>query len=108
MIREYQVTLFCTTNQYKPVSAIVKKDSSLVKQIGKEAFLREVRLEGIKKVCAQRYWTTKELKKYNYTHVKVREYVKERIEQEKRERYEQIKRERGWACSKAEKDGLTK
>lgn len=96
MIKEYQVTLFCTTGQYKPVSTIIKKDNNLIKTQGKEVFIKEIRLDGIKKICVQRYWTTRELKQYNYTQVKVREYDKKRIEQEKKERYEQIKKERGW------------
>ena len=97
MIKEYQVTLFCTTGQYKPVSTIVKKDSSLMIEKGKEAFVKEIRLEGIRKICIQRYWDSKDLKRYNYNQIKIREYDKEKIEKEKKERYEQIKKERGWA-----------
>ena len=29
MIKEYQVTLVCSTGQYKPVSCIVKKDDNI-------------------------------------------------------------------------------
>ena len=104
MFKEYQVTLFCTTGEYRPVSAIVKKDTSLVARVGKEKYVQDIRTEGIKKICIKRYWSGNDLKRYNYTRVKVREYDKEKIAQEQKERYEKIKVERGWACPSAEKD----
>lgn len=85
----YQITLFCTTNQYKPVSCIVKKGSiiDLTNQVEK----RKVVNDGIVKICHKRGWTQKELTKYSYTRVKVREFDKEKIEEEKRLNYERIK-----------------
>lgn len=96
MMKEYQVTLICTTGQYKPVSCIMKKDDRTLKTKGGKAFKSELIQEGIVKICQKRYWSSKELKKYNYTKVKVREYDKEKIEKENAERYERIKAERGW------------
>ena len=96
MIKEYQVTLFCITGKYKPVSTIVRRDNNLITEKGKDNFIKEIKVTGIQNICAKRYWTSKDLKKYNYTQVKVREYNKERIEKEKKEKYERIKKERGW------------
>lgn len=94
MMKEYQVTLVCNTNQYKPVSCIIKKDDKGLAEKGKKVFVEELKKEGIQKICNKRYWTTRELKKYGYTSVKVREYDKERIQQENNERYERLKEEK--------------
>lgn len=97
MIKEYQVTLVCSTGQYKPVSTIVKIDvDKTIKSVGKDSFAATVRDTGIVKICMKRYWTKEDLKKYGYTKVKMREYDKEKIAKENAERYEKIKRERGW------------
>jgi len=94
-MKEYQVTLFCTTGQYKPVSCIVKIDECGFPS--KDALKQAIRNKGLTKICQQRYWTSADLKRYNYTRLAMREYDKEKIEREKAERYEQIKKERGWA-----------
>lgn len=89
---DYQVTLLCKTGQYKPVSAIV---SSEVAIDTKDKVSRKSVVErGITKICIQRGWGNAELKKYNYTLIKIREYNKEKIEREKKERYERIKEEK--------------
>lgn len=97
MIKEYQVTLVCSTGQYKPVSCIVKKDDNRIAEVGQDAFKAELKKDGVIKICQKRYWTNADLKKYFYTRVKIREYDKEKIEKENAERYERIKKERGWA-----------
>lgn len=94
MMKEYQVTLVCTTGQYKPVSCIIKRDSDEIKRMGKTEFVRQLKQDGIKKICQKRYWGNRELKEYGYTNVKIREYDKEKIAQENQERYEQIKEEK--------------
>ena len=94
MMKEYQVTLMCETNQYKPVSCIIKKDTELIAEIGKDAFLKALKNEGIKKICQKRYWGNRELKQYGYTKVKVREYDKEKIAKENAEKYEKLKEEK--------------
>ena len=76
MIKQYQVTLFCSTGQYKPVSTIVKKDDCLLTEKGEQVFFKEIKIDGIKKICIQRYWNSKDLKKYHYDKVKIREYKK--------------------------------
>lgn len=93
-MKEYQVTLMCANGKYKPVSCIIKKDNAGLTERGKEAFLKVVKEEGIKKICQQRGWTKRELVAYAYTKVKVREYDKERIAQENAERYAKIKEEK--------------
>ena len=50
--------------------------------------------DGKIKMCQKRYWTKKDLKKFGYNIVKIREYNKERIEKENAERYERIKQEK--------------
>jgi hypothetical protein len=99
MLKEYQVTLFCTTGEYKPVSCIIKQDNELIRTIGKENFVKTLRIKGIEKICVKRYWTKADLKRYNYLKIKVREYNKEKIEKEKAEKYEAIKKKRGWVTS---------
>ena len=93
-MKEYQVTLFCVTDKYKPVSCIVKVDTD---GLSRESLKATVRTKGITKICAQRYWSRSDLVRLQYTKVGIREYDKEKIEREKQERYEQIKKERGWA-----------
>lgn len=93
-MKEYQVTLVCATGKYKPVSCIIKKEESELKRLGKTTFLDLVKDAGIKKICMQRGWSSRELKQYSYTKVKVREYDKERIAQENKERYEKLKEEK--------------
>lgn len=105
MIKEYQVTLVCSSGQYRPVSAIVKADTDQLIKVGKTAFTNDIQKRGIQKICQKRYWGNADLKRYSYTKVKIREYDKEKIAKENAERYERIKRERGWIKDeKAEKE----
>lgn len=96
MIKEYQVTLMCSTGKYKPVSTIVKVDTTTLATMGKEAYLKDIRYRGINAICTKRYWNAKDLQKYNYTVCKMRVYDKEKIQKENEEKYEKIKIERGW------------
>lgn len=89
---QLQITLFDKENRYRPVSTIVTVESAEYYK----AHSKEVKEQGIVKICQKRYWTVRELKKYNYTTCKIRLYDKEKIEAEKKERYEKIKEERGW------------
>lgn len=86
MIKEYQITLFNISGKYKPVSCIIKKDSKEILTKGKETFTKELQKQGIIKICQKRLWTNSDLKKYEYTKVKIREYNKEQIIQENNER----------------------
>ena len=89
---QLQVTMI-SNKGYKPVSAIVNVPSV-------EAFKtnpQQYRKEGIVKICAKRYWTINDVRKYGYdSEIKMRVYDREKIERENAERYEQIKKERGW------------
>ena len=80
MIKEYQVTMYCATGQYKPVSTIVKieqaHDDNLLLDANRK---REIINKGVVKICQKKYWTSKDIKKYNYTKVKAREYKKEQV-----------------------------
>ncbi|MCC8172855.1 MAG: hypothetical protein LIO65_00145 [Odoribacter sp.] len=92
-MKEYQVTLFCITGEYRPVSCIVKNAATEVTS----ALKSELRTQGVVKICQKRGWSSSDLKRFHYTKVAIREYDKEKIEREKAERYEQIKKERGWS-----------
>ena len=91
MLKEYQVTLVCASGKYRPVSCIVKKDTNVIASIGKEEYTKQIRKAGIAKICQKRYWSVADLKKYDYTICKIREYDKEKIEAENKARYEAIK-----------------
>ena len=92
IIREYQVTLLCDTNQYKPVSCIIKKKQAEDVDLTQTKSDKMVLInEGYKKICAKKYWTKADLLKYSYTKAKVRLYDKEKIEAENKARYEAIK-----------------
>ena len=92
---QYQVTLMCETGAYKPVSTIitVKEKVDLSNIVEKKKIINL----GITKICQKRYWTSRDLKKYNYIKAKVREYDKEEIERQKKENYEKLKQEK-YAC----------
>lgn len=83
MLKEYQVTMLDPENHYKPVSAIVKMDDSSTRQ--------EIAREGQRKIMQKRYWSMRDVKKYGYSKIKVREYDKEKIAAENAARYEAIK-----------------
>lgn len=83
---EYQVTLFCKSKKYKPVSTIIKAEAATP-----TATLLKL---GAEKICRLHNWTTKDLARCEYTSGKVREYDKEKIEAENKARYEKIKEEK--------------
>ena len=80
---EYQVTLFCRSNKYKPVSAIINVPDGTERQA--------IITKGIQKICAKRLWNKTDLTRYEYTKVRVREYDKDKIAAENAARYEAIK-----------------
>lgn len=95
MKKQYQVTLICTTGKYKPVSCIVNHEQELDIDLSAFDFTKsELIKEGIKKICAKHYWNNADLKRYDYTKVKIRAYDKEKIEAENKARYEKIKEEK--------------
>lgn len=73
MIKKYQVTLFCTTGAYRPISCIINNeqidnnDLSMDKQERKK-----MQKLGVKKICEKRYWQLSDLTKYGYTKYKIR------------------------------------
>lgn len=88
---EYQVTLICASNKYRPVSAIVKASDKESFDLNNREDKKEIIKRGIQKICIARSWGSRELKLYEYTKSKVRVYDKVKIEQENKERYERIK-----------------
>ena len=90
-MKQIQVTLV-SNKGYRPVSTIIDVPSAKEYCDNKEHY----QMQAVQKICAKRYWTSKELIKYGYTGIKCRVYDKEKIERENAERYEKIKEERGW------------
>lgn len=92
IIKKYQVTLICTTGQYKPVSCIIeKKQAEDVDLTQNKVEKTQLINEGVKKICVKRYWNKTDLTKNHYTRAKIRVYDKEKIEAENKTRYEAIK-----------------
>lgn len=71
-MKVYQVTLYCADGRYRPVSCLVPSEMVQEAREDKDKLISAVKQEGIKKICQKRYWTAKDLKKYNYTKVKIR------------------------------------
>ena len=76
---KYQVTLFCGTGQYKPVSCIVtmKQGDEAINLLDNEETKKDIMHKGIVKICQKRYWSNKVLARYNYIKAKVRKVEKE-------------------------------
>lgn len=78
MEKKYQVTLYCSTGQYKPVSCIVtikqEDDSNLLLN---PTTKKDIVHKGVVKICQKRYWSNKDLVRYNYTKAKARVFEKE-------------------------------
>lgn len=89
---EYQVTLFCTTKKYRPVSCIIKTEDKV--DLGDASVKRGLVTIGMKKICIQRGWTGVDLRTFGYATGKVREYDKEKLDKEAEERYNKIKEEK--------------
>ena len=93
IIKEYQVTLL-SGKGFKPVSVIVKNKQMNDADLTTDKEIKKILVKrGIQNICAKRFWGSADLKKYDYTHSKIREYNKEKIEKENKERYERIKEE---------------
>ena len=71
---KYQVTLFCTTNQYKPISTIVtiKQEDETTNLLNNKETKKDIVHKGIIKICQKRYWNNKDLVRYNYLKAKAR------------------------------------
>ena len=89
---DYQITLFCNTGKYKPVSTIVKRANEV--NIADVAVKKQLIADGAQKICFQRGWNSTDLKRNGYVTGKVRIYDKEKLEREAKERYERIKEEK--------------
>lgn len=73
MIKKYQVTLFCSTGEYKPVACIVNHIQAVDVDLSLDKIERnKIQREGVIKICQKRLWDLKDLKKYSYTKYKIR------------------------------------
>lgn len=88
--KRVQVTLVSTTGQYKPVSTIIIVASAQDFRINKKKYVESA----ITKICQKRLWTQRDLKKYGYTTIKIREYDEEKIKAQNAQRYEEIKKQK--------------
>lgn len=90
-MQQVQITLISESG-YRPLSTLVNVESW-------QAYLdnkSKIQQDAVIAICAKRYMTTRDLRKYGYTTIKARIYDREAIARENAERYEQIKKERGW------------
>lgn len=73
MIKKYQVTIICETKAYRPISCIINNEQTDQTDwtLNKEQ-KKELQHKGIIKICNKKYWTVRDLKKYNYTRCKIR------------------------------------
>ncbi len=96
MKQEYQVTILCGANTYKPVSCIIKveQENETDNLVNNPLKKKEIINRGVNKICGCRRWSALDLKTYGYNKVKVRKYNKLEIEKENKERYERIKEEK--------------
>ena len=77
MNKQYQVTLFCTTGAYRPVSCIVNRQQEEDTDMSQDKVIRkELQRAGVKKICEKRYWQLSDLSRYGYTKYKIRPYEK--------------------------------
>ena len=75
---KYQVTMYCVTGQYRPVSTIVtieqENDDNLLLNPKKKKVIID---KGIVRICQKRHWTSREVIQYGYIKVKARIYEKQ-------------------------------
>lgn len=73
MIKKYQVTLYCNTKAYKPVSCIINYEQPTDDDLTLDATAKkQIQSKGVIKICNQRYWTKSDLIKYGYTRCRAR------------------------------------
>ena len=73
MTKKYQVTLFCSSGEYRPVACIINNEQSDNTDWTLDKTKRkELQRKGIIKIAQKRYWTAEDLKKYHYTKCKMR------------------------------------
>ena len=73
MIKKYQVTIICPTGEYKPVACIINNEQNTDEDLSLNKTIRkELQKKGLIKICQKRFWTTSDLKKYNFTKYKIR------------------------------------
>jgi len=89
---EFQVTLFCITGKYKPVSTIVKRKTAC--DISDATIKRQILNEGMQKICNTRGWSARDLAAYGFKTGKIRVYDKEKLDKEAEMRYNKIKEEK--------------
>lgn len=91
-MQQVQITLVSESG-YRPLSTLIDVENWQAYLADKE----RLQQKAVIAICAKRYMTTRDLRKYGYTTIKARIYDREAIARENAERYEQIKKERGWA-----------
>lgn len=77
MIYKYQVTLFCTTGQYRPVASIVKVEQNTSEDLSltNTEERKQIIKQGITNICIKRNWRSDKIKEYSYLKVKIRRVI---------------------------------
>lgn len=70
---KFQITLFCTTGKYRPISTLVEAES--IEEFN--ANFAKYKKQALSNICAQRYKDGKNLFESGYTQMKWRIYDKE-------------------------------
>ena len=74
MTYDYQVTLFCVSQKYRPVSCILLKTRPF--DLTNKEDRKQLVKEGTQKICNFRRWTARDLTDYEYLKAKIRKYEK--------------------------------
>lgn len=93
--QKYQVTILCKTGEYKPISCIIEVEQEEGIDLTKSKIMKkEIIDRGVKKICALKFWTARDLKNYGYLSAKARLYDRLEIEKQKKENYEKLKEQK--------------
>ena len=65
-----QVTYYCTTGKYKPISTTVDVPNTHQFMLKKDYYIQRAKL----RIMAKRYWSEKNMSNYGYTEYKTRIY----------------------------------
>ena len=93
MKKIYQVTLICSTGQFKPISTLVNyEQGDYSGDLSKNSSERQkIITQGVQNIYVKQYKDSATLKRDHYSKVRVRAYDREKIQAEAKAKYEAIK-----------------
>lgn len=72
MIKRYKVTIYNNNNKYKPISTIIQRQQlTNLNELEIKQFKEDIIYKGLQEICNKMNWSTREVKKYNYTKVSI-------------------------------------